>query len=142
VTHNFAYLFSMEFSSFCVRCTCCSHKLEVITFISKGHFGLSPRTPLVFLSVKLLITHSLVLVFCLSISICVVEFRIYIDFFFFFWQDMESVDTEYYKSLCWIKENDPSELGLTFQGNWSSVNDVTQYWTIFDPRYPLSRLYY
>jgi hypothetical protein len=31
-------------------------------------------------------------------------------------QDMESVDTEYYKSLLWIKENDPSELGLTFQG--------------------------
>lgn len=30
-------------------------------------------------------------------------------------KDMESVDTEYYKSLCWIKENDPSELGLTFQ---------------------------
>jgi hypothetical protein len=29
---------------------------------------------------------------------------------------MESVDTEYYKSLLWIKENDPSELGLTFQG--------------------------
>lgn len=30
-------------------------------------------------------------------------------------KDMESVDTEYYKSLLWIKENDPSELGLTFQ---------------------------
>ena len=35
-------------------------------------------------------------------------------------KDMESVDTEYYKSLCWIKENDPSELGLTFQGEHKS----------------------
>ena len=30
-------------------------------------------------------------------------------------QDMESVDTEYFNSLIWIKENDPSELELTFQ---------------------------
>lgn len=29
-------------------------------------------------------------------------------------KDMESVDMEYYNSLLWIKENDPSELGLTF----------------------------
>lgn len=29
-------------------------------------------------------------------------------------KDMESVDTEYYNSLLWIKENDPSELMLTF----------------------------
>ena len=28
---------------------------------------------------------------------------------------MESVDTEYYNSLLWIKENDPAELDLTFQ---------------------------
>lgn len=28
--------------------------------------------------------------------------------------DMESVDSEYYNSLLWIKENDPSELELTF----------------------------
>ncbi|RVE44377.1 hypothetical protein evm_010998 [Chilo suppressalis] len=28
--------------------------------------------------------------------------------------DMESVDLEYYNSLMWIKENDPSELDLTF----------------------------
>ncbi|XP_038072350.1 E3 ubiquitin-protein ligase NEDD4-like isoform X2 [Patiria miniata] len=28
--------------------------------------------------------------------------------------DMESVDTEYYNSLLWIKENDPSDLELTF----------------------------
>ena len=28
---------------------------------------------------------------------------------------MESVDTEYFNSLIWIKENDPSELELTFQ---------------------------
>lgn len=30
---------------------------------------------------------------------------------------MEFVDSEYYKSLLWIDENDPSELGLHFQGN-------------------------
>ncbi len=30
-------------------------------------------------------------------------------------KDMESVDTEYYNSLQWIKENDPTELDLTFQ---------------------------
>jgi len=30
-------------------------------------------------------------------------------------KDMESVDTEYYKSLLWMKENDPAELELTFQ---------------------------
>lgn len=29
-------------------------------------------------------------------------------------KDMEAVDTEYYNSLLWIKENDPSELMLTF----------------------------
>ena len=28
---------------------------------------------------------------------------------------MESVDTEYYNSLQWIKENDPTELDLEFQ---------------------------
>ncbi len=30
-------------------------------------------------------------------------------------KDMESVDTEYYNSLLWIKENDPAELDLPFQ---------------------------
>ena len=30
-------------------------------------------------------------------------------------KDMESVDTEYYNSLLWIKENDPAELDLEFQ---------------------------
>lgn len=30
-------------------------------------------------------------------------------------KDMESVDTEYHNSLLWIKENDPTELDLTFQ---------------------------
>jgi len=30
-------------------------------------------------------------------------------------KDMESVDTEYFNSLIWIKENDPTELELTFQ---------------------------
>ena len=30
-------------------------------------------------------------------------------------KDMESVDTEYFNSMLWIKENDPTELDLTFQ---------------------------
>ena len=30
-------------------------------------------------------------------------------------EDMETVDAEYFNSLLWIKENDPNELGLTFQ---------------------------
>lgn len=30
-------------------------------------------------------------------------------------KDMESVDTEYYNSLLWIRENDPAELELPFQ---------------------------
>jgi hypothetical protein len=30
---------------------------------------------------------------------------------------MESVDTEYYNSLLWIRENDPTELELAFQVN-------------------------
>ncbi len=30
-------------------------------------------------------------------------------------QDMESVDTEYYNSLKWIRDNDPEGLELTFQ---------------------------
>ena len=34
---------------------------------------------------------------------------------------MESVDTEYYNSLLWIKENDPAELDLTFQVTWLVV---------------------
>ena len=36
-------------------------------------------------------------------------------------KDMESVDTEYYKSLLWMKENDPSELELTFQVTLYSI---------------------
>jgi hypothetical protein len=38
-------------------------------------------------------------------------------------EDMESVDTEYFNSLLWIKENDPSELDLTFQVNYSFNNN-------------------
>lgn len=29
-------------------------------------------------------------------------------------EDMESVDSEYHKSLLWIRDNDPAELDLTF----------------------------
>lgn len=29
-------------------------------------------------------------------------------------EDMESVDSEYHKSLLWIRDNDPTELDLTF----------------------------
>ena len=36
-------------------------------------------------------------------------------------KDMESVDTEYYKSLLWMKENNPSELELTFQVTLYSI---------------------
>jgi len=40
-------------------------------------------------------------------------------------EDMESVDTEYFNSLLWIKENDPSELGLTFE-----VKKMTSYFGV------------
>lgn len=29
--------------------------------------------------------------------------------------DMEAVDAEYHRSLCWVLENDPEPLELTFQ---------------------------
>lgn len=29
-------------------------------------------------------------------------------------EDMESVDSEYHRSLLWIRDNDPTELELTF----------------------------
>ena len=29
--------------------------------------------------------------------------------------DMESVDSEYYNSLCWISDNDPTDLDLKFE---------------------------
>jgi len=29
-------------------------------------------------------------------------------------EDMESVDSEYHRSLLWIRDNDPTELDLTF----------------------------
>lgn len=41
-------------------------------------------------------------------------------------KDMESVDTEYYSSLLWIKENDPSELGLTFCIDEDSFGETKQ----------------
>jgi hypothetical protein len=47
---------------------------------------------------------------------------------------MESVDTEYYKSLLWIKENDPSELGLTFQGK-SECFDNQNFFSLASKRY-------
>nr|CAH7712861.1 unnamed protein product [Callosobruchus chinensis] len=40
-------------------------------------------------------------------------------------KDMESVDSEYYKSLLWIKENDPSDLGLTFSVDEESFGHTT-----------------
>ena len=39
-------------------------------------------------------------------------------------KDMESVDTEYFNSLIWIKENDPSELELAFQVNTATLQDL------------------
>ncbi|XP_076267238.1 E3 ubiquitin-protein ligase Nedd4 isoform X2 [Rhynchophorus ferrugineus] len=40
-------------------------------------------------------------------------------------KDMESVDSEYYKSLLWIKENDPSGLDLTFSVDEESFGHTT-----------------
>ncbi|KAK6642602.1 hypothetical protein RUM43_004104 [Polyplax serrata] len=41
-------------------------------------------------------------------------------------KDMESVDSEYYNSLLWIKENDPSELELTFSIDEDSLGMTSQ----------------
>ncbi|XP_029156431.1 E3 ubiquitin-protein ligase NEDD4 isoform X4 [Nylanderia fulva] len=41
-------------------------------------------------------------------------------------KDMESVDSEYYNSLLWIKENDPSELELTFCLDEESFGHTSQ----------------
>ena len=38
------------------------------------------------------------------------------------YRDVEWVDPEYYKSLCWILENDPSPLDLTFSAEADEVN--------------------
>ena len=49
-------------------------------------------------------------------------------------KDMESVDTEYFNSLIWIKENDPSELELAFQvGRLESEEVVMK--MVFDDRW-------
>ncbi|KAL3288300.1 hypothetical protein HHI36_002748 [Cryptolaemus montrouzieri] len=40
-------------------------------------------------------------------------------------KDMESVDSEYYKSLLWIKENDPSDLDLTFSVDEESFGQTS-----------------
>ncbi|KAK4884524.1 hypothetical protein RN001_000795 [Aquatica leii] len=42
-------------------------------------------------------------------------------------KDMESVDSEYYKSLLWIKENDPLGLDLTFSVDEDSFGHTLQY---------------
>ncbi|XP_041763411.1 E3 ubiquitin-protein ligase Nedd-4-like isoform X6 [Anopheles merus] len=42
-------------------------------------------------------------------------------------KDMEAVDTEYYNSLVWIKENDPSELMLTFCVDEETFGQTTQH---------------
>ncbi|XP_036139488.1 E3 ubiquitin-protein ligase Nedd-4 isoform X1 [Monomorium pharaonis] len=41
-------------------------------------------------------------------------------------KDMESVDSEYYNSLLWIKENDPSELELTFSLDEENFGHTSQ----------------
>ncbi len=41
-------------------------------------------------------------------------------------KDMESVDSEYFNSLMWIKENDPSELDLTFAVDEESFGKTFQ----------------
>lgn len=42
-------------------------------------------------------------------------------------KDMESVDTEYYNSLMWIKENDPRQLELTFSLDEDVFGQKTQH---------------
>ncbi|KAK5648934.1 hypothetical protein RI129_003826 [Pyrocoelia pectoralis] len=42
-------------------------------------------------------------------------------------KDMEAVDSEYYKSLLWIKENDPLGLDLTFAVDEDSFGHTMQY---------------
>lgn len=41
-------------------------------------------------------------------------------------KDMESVDSEYYNSLLWIKENNPTELELTFALDEDSFGQTNQ----------------
>ncbi|XP_054277378.1 E3 ubiquitin-protein ligase Nedd-4-like isoform X2 [Macrosteles quadrilineatus] len=41
-------------------------------------------------------------------------------------KDMESVDSEYYNSLLWIKENNPTELELTFAVDEDSLGHTSQ----------------
>ncbi|XP_036336682.1 E3 ubiquitin-protein ligase Nedd-4 isoform X3 [Rhagoletis pomonella] len=42
-------------------------------------------------------------------------------------KDMESVDTEYYNSLMWIKENDPRQLELTFSLDEDTFGQKSQH---------------
>jgi E3 ubiquitin-protein ligase NEDD4 len=42
-------------------------------------------------------------------------------------EDMESVDSEYHKSLLWIRENDPAELDLTFCVDEDTFGQTKQY---------------
>lgn len=42
-------------------------------------------------------------------------------------KDMESVDSEYYNSLLWIKENDPSELELSFSVDEDNLGITSQH---------------
>jgi len=37
------------------------------------------------------------------------------------YRDVEWIDPEYYKSLCWVLENDPSPLDLTFSAEADEV---------------------
>lgn len=41
-------------------------------------------------------------------------------------KDMESVDSEYYNSLLWIKENNPTELELTFALDEDTLGHTSQ----------------
>jgi len=42
-------------------------------------------------------------------------------------KDMESVDSEYYNSLLWIKENDPTPLELTFSVDEDNFGITSQH---------------
>ena len=40
--------------------------------------------------------------------------------------DMESVDSEYHNSLCWIKDNDPVDLDLRFSVEEDYFGEITE----------------
>lgn len=48
-------------------------------------------------------------------------------------EDMESVDSEYHRSLLWIRDNDPNELELTFCVDEETFGITSQVMQIISP---------